>query len=269
MKNFLTLFLSLLLFVVVDTSEAKSKSYKSYSSKKTTKPFLKKSTPKKPKYVAPKPKPAPKLGTTNKTTKGFGSKTKTDPKLNSPTKTSKAPKTTLDKKLAKKNALLSKNNEAGKKYGSKKAAEAAYKKKMASSNKYTSSTPPATRPDYVPRTVSYNGRDVDVRYNRLSDGSYGYGYYNSSGLFVSLVAAQMIADAAVMSRYGYGNYDAYGNPIYRQPKVVHHHHYEQSHGNDGYVTTPVKEKSTGLGWAFFWLFLIIIVGMVIWFRVKD
>jgi len=155
--------------------------------------------------------------TTTKATTGFApaKTTATTPA------TSTTPKTALDQKLAKKNALLSQNNEAGKKYGTKAAAETAYRQKMASQNTYTSSTPPATRPDYIPQTVSTGGRNVNVTYHALPGGGYGYGYMDPmTNAFVTLTTAHMIADAARMNAYGYGDYDAYGRPVYHQPYVA-------------------------------------------------
>ncbi len=236
MKKLFTLLTALLLFIATDVA-AKSHGSKffgrgsksSWGSSSKSYGSTSKSTSG---WLSSKPAPAPTTSvvkpttttvapatnaTTTKATTGFApaKTTATTPA------TSTTPKTALDQKLAKKNALLSQNNEAGKKYGTKAAAETAYRQKMASQNTYTSSTPPATRPDYIPQTVSTGGRNVNVTYHALPGGGYGYGYMDPmTNVFVTLTTAHMIADAARMNAYGYGDYDAYGRPVYHQPYVA-------------------------------------------------
>lgn len=214
---------ALMAFIAVETADAKSrsgsrsfssKSFSSKSSNKSTSGWLSSKSKPTPKRVAPKPTQKKITAQSNKTTKGFASSKKST----TPNTKSTAPKTAIDNKMAKKNALQSKNNAAGKKYGSKKNAEAAYRKNMTSSNKYTSKTPPATRPANIPQNVTSGGRSVNVTYNVLPGGGYGYGYRDPlTGTFMAMTAAYMIADAAMMNRHGYGAYDQYGNPVYRQP----------------------------------------------------
>ena len=295
MKKLFTLLTALLLFIATDVAAksygsksfgggsksswgSSSKSYNSNSTSKSTSGWFSskpKPAPAKPvATVKPTPTPATSAvkptttpatstvkpvttATTTKSTSGFTS-AKTTPTTSTTSTTSK---TALDQKLAKKNALLSQNNAAGKKYGTKASAETAYRSKMASSNKYTSSTPPATRPDYIPQTVSAGGRNVNVTYHALPGGGYGYGYMDPiTHTFMTLTAAHMIADAAHMSRYGYGDYDAYGRPIYHQPYVapapVQH--------------TVVHHKGTSGFVIFMWiLFGCVVVGGILWFFLKE
>lgn len=203
MKKFLTIFTVLLTLLVADTfAKSRSSSWGGSKSKSSYK-----STPS-------------KSYSTKKSTSSWSSKKKSKNSYNSKstastTSKSKAiSKNKLDAKQTKK--VTSSNN--AKRYTSKKEAETAARKELASKNSYTSSTPPSTRPEYVPKTVSRNGRNYDVDYYRMPNGSYGYGYRDpSTGLIVSLLAADMMMDAAMMSRYGY----SYG-PAPRTTHVVHH-----------------------------------------------
>lgn len=157
----------------------------------------------------------------------WGSRTTSKPstisKTTSTSSKSKAiSKSKVDSKQTK--AVVSRDNAAAKKYGNKKAATAAYQQNLVKKNTYTSATPPATRPAYIPKTTTVGGRNVDVTYHVLPGGGYGYGYMDPvSGTFMALAANQMMVDAAMMRSAGYGHYDAMGNPIvHRQAAVVHH-----------------------------------------------
>lgn len=66
--------------------------------------------------------------------------------------------------------MAQQNKTAVKTYGTKAAAETAFKQKMANANKFTSPTAPSTTPDYVPKTVTINNNPVPVTYGQLSNG---------------------------------------------------------------------------------------------------
>lgn len=210
-----------------------SSSRSSYSSSKSTSSWSSK-----PKTTYSKPKSS--LTTTKKKTSSWGATSKkttiakpvttvkkdqssTLKKTTSTTSTKpKAVATTaMDKKLAKKYSASDKI--AAQKYKSKSEATAAYQQKMASSNKYTTSTPPPTRPEYIPQSVTTGGRSVNVVYHTLPSGGYGYGYYDPvTSAFVGLTASHMIMDAHRMRAAGYGHWDDHGRPVvYRETRVVH------------------------------------------------
>lgn len=118
----------------------------------------------------------------------------------------------LDKQRQKQ--MVSKDKAAFKKYSNKKQAKSAYQKKMASSNKYTNATPPASRPKNIPQNVNAGGRSVNVTYNVLPGGGYGYGYMDPmSGMFMAVAAHHMIVNASMMRSAGYGQWDASGRPV--------------------------------------------------------
>lgn len=126
------------------------------------------------------------------------------------------PKAVARSKVAKKKqkALAQKNNAAAKKYGNKKNAEKAFREKMSSQNKYTSSTPPSKRPDYVPQNVTINNTHVSTSYGMLPGGGYGYGYMDpTTHMFCALAAHQMIVNDAMLMNHGYGSYGPGGQPV--------------------------------------------------------
>ncbi|MDD5649802.1 MAG: hypothetical protein PHF86_05180 [Candidatus Nanoarchaeia archaeon] len=89
---------------------------------------------------------------------------------------------------------------------------------MANANKFTTPTAPTTTPDYIPKTVVYNGSSVPVTYGQLPGGGYGYGRVDpTTNMLVALVAADMIADNMTMAHHGYGEWDNYGKPIRHTP----------------------------------------------------
>jgi hypothetical protein len=78
----------------------------------------------------------------------------------------------------------------------KAQADEAYRQSLVVKTQYTSATPPATKPDYVPNDIQVSGHPVHVTYNHYSSGGYGYGYYDpTSHLFVTLAATHMILNA--------------------------------------------------------------------------
>ncbi len=116
-----------------------------------------------------------------------------------------------------------------KKYSSKKDAENAARKDLLKKNTYTSSKAPSTRPSHVPNSVTRNGRSYDVDYHPMPGGGYGYGYRDpTSGLIISLLAADMIMDAAYMRNHGY----TYGPTANMQPRHTHSTHVVH-HGSSG------------------------------------
>lgn len=122
-----------------------------------------------------------------------------------------------DRAMARQNART--NNAASQRYGSRTNASAAYSRQLASRNSYTSATAPTTRPRHIPATTSVGGRNVNVSYNVLPGGGYGYGYISpTTGLFVALAANQMYVNNAMLASAGYGSYNANGQPqtvVYR------------------------------------------------------
>ncbi len=134
-------------------------------------------------------------------------------------------------KLNKKYAQKDKAAKA--KYKDKKAATKTYKSDLAKKNNYTSSTPPKERPKHIPSTVKTStGKTVNVTYNNYGSGGYGYGYYNSTGLFVQLAATAMIVDAMQMRHAGYGHWD---RQPYVAPRVVHHQPVHSESSNTGII----------------------------------
>lgn len=151
----------------------------------------------------------------------------------------------VDRNLARQNAT--RNNAASQRYGNRASAESSYRSNLTSRNTYTSATAPTTRPAHIPQTVTTPGgrTNVNVTYNRLPNGSYGYGYTNSDGLFVALAANQMMVNAAMLSSAGYGHYNVDGTPrIVTVPQ-----------------TTVVRHASPGE--TAFWIVFFIIAGVAI------
>lgn len=163
---------------------------------------------------------------TNTSTKTFGTSTVTTPSTNTSVKL-----TAADREQTKKTILYNKDKTAASKYTSKKQAELAYRQSLISKNKYTSATPPSTRPTYVPSSVTVSGRPTTVIYHSVPGGGYGYGYMDPlTHAFVTLAVADMIMDAHEMRNAGYGNWDANGRaivaapPVYQQPVVPQESH---------------------------------------------
>jgi hypothetical protein len=110
--------------------------------------------------------------------------------------------------------MATQNKVAATKYGSKATAEKAFREKMATSNSYTSATPPATRPTSVPQSITVNNTSINTSYDRLPGGGYGYGYYDpTSHLFMALAVNQMIVNDAMMAESGYGRWGHDGRPV--------------------------------------------------------
>lgn len=124
-------------------------------------------------FSSSKPSASPSFST-NKTTSSFGA-TKSN---------------AVDSKMAQGSAT------AGRGFTSKADAESAYRSKLVTQSTYTSPTPPAMQPSYVPHTVVNNGHTVNVIYHQMPGGGYGYGYYNPmTNAFVALAATEMVLDA--------------------------------------------------------------------------
>jgi hypothetical protein len=106
------------------------------------------------------------------------------------------------------------NKEAVKKYKSKAEAEQAYRQKLASSNSFTSATPPTTTPSYVPKTVIINNNPAPTSYGAFPGGGYGYGYYSPiTNAFVALAVTDMMIDHAALQNNGYGRWRDDGRPV--------------------------------------------------------
>jgi hypothetical protein len=173
-----------------------------------------------------KPKPRPKPAPTKKIVKP--KKTRTDKKSTiKKTSTSTKPKAVSSNKMDRKQtkAMKTKNTAAGKKYGNKANASKAYKGDMAKKHtSYRSSTPPATRPASVPRTVVVVAGQPGyaVGYHPFGGGFYGYGYMDPvTNMYVRLAAAQMIANDMALQNAGYGHYGANGAPVvYRSNGLI-------------------------------------------------
>lgn len=135
------------------------------------------------------------------------------------TATSKKPKAVSSNKMnrAQTKAMKSKNQAAAKKHGNKANATKAYKGDMAKKHtSYKSSTPPATRPASVPRTVVVVAGQpgYNVGYHPFGGGMFGYGYMDPlTGLYVRLAASQMIANDMALQSAGYGHYGTNGAPV--------------------------------------------------------
>lgn len=209
MKKFLTLFFILIAFIVSDTFAKSRSSSWGGGSKSTSSWGSKKST---------------SSWSSKKSTSSWGSKKSTSTKPKAVSTSTTKPKAVSTNKLDTKQTKKVTSSTTAKKYASKKEAETAARKELASKNSYTSPKPPTTRPEYVPTTVNRNGVRYDVDYHRLPNGSYGYGYRDpSTGLIVSLLAADMMMDAAMMNRYGY----SYG-PSQRTTHTTHVVHHDRS-----------------------------------------
>lgn len=240
MKNFLTVMAILLAFITTEAFAGKSRSGGFSRSKSSySKPSYSKPKVSKPSYKYNKPK----------ATKSFGSN-KSTVKNNSSFKPKAVSKNKLDAKQTKKVS----SNKSTKRFKTKKEAEAAARKSLAKKNSYTSSKPPAKRPDYVPRNVTRNGRSYDVNYYPMPGGGYGYGYRDpTTGLIVSLLAADMIMDAAMMNRYGY----SYGPAPVRNTHTTHVVHRGES------------KPMSAMGWIFIFLITFFVMGLIIYFIRKE
>lgn len=235
MKKFLTVMAVLLAFLV---SETFAKSRSSGFSRSSSKSSFSKSSYKSSKssYKTTKPK----------STSSWGKKST----VKSNTSTVK-PKAVSTNKLDAKQTKKVTSNKSTKRFSSKKEAETAARKSLIQKNSYTSSKPPTKRPEYVPSTVSRNGRSYDVKYYPMPGGGYGYGYRDpTSGLIVSLLAADMIMDAAMMNRYGY----SYGPAPVRTTHVVH---------------KGESKPMSSMGWVFTFMVTLFIMGLIIFFIRKG
>ena len=155
-------------------------------------------------------KPAPKKITTTK-----------KPSTSSYAKVTSSPKEQKSKAAFQKSgkfnrALAKKNASAASKYGNKSAATNAYKQKLESQNKYTSSTPPSTRPTYIPNTFLVGGTSYSPIYG-MHGGSYMYGYHDAFGMFHPIPRTAYIVDDYDMMSRGYGAWGANGQPIHTAP----------------------------------------------------
>ena len=219
MKNFFHIVLCFIIFISSSSILARGSSSRSSSSRSSSrrstfssKPTSIPTPPSKPTSTV-KPTsttPAPTVTTPSRAT------TKPSTITKKPTTTTKSKAVSTSKLTkAKQKAMAQSNNESAKKYGTKANAEKAFREKMANSNKFTSSTPPSTKPDYVPQNVTINNTSVNTRYDRFSDGSYGYGYYDPmTHMFMALAVNQMIVDDMVLRNHGYGVYNENGRPVH-------------------------------------------------------
>jgi len=258
MKKFLTILAVLLAFLASETF-AKSRSTSRSFSKPSTSSYSKPSPSKS--YTAPVKKRTSTWGnkkkatvsktTTAVATTAVASTTNDKAKTTVTAEKPKAVSTSkLDSKLTKKTA----SSPTAKKYTSKAQAETAARTELASKNNYTSSTRPSTRPAYIPQRVSRNGRSYDTDYYRMPNGTYGYGYRDpSTGLIVSLLAADMMMDAAYMRNNGYD----YGPAVVHTPRRTHTTHVVH-HGNT--QSTPIST----MGWIFIFVLFGAISALVIW-----
>ena len=135
-------------------------------------------------------------------------------------------------------ALYSKASKNHTVYSSRKDAQSAFTSKYSKSwnNKFTSE--PKTRPDYIPKSYTANGRSQDIYYNR-DRGSYGYGTggaFNSYNPLMDLVMIDML-----MHNHGY--------VVQTTPAPAH-------------VTQDVPEQNSTSYW---WILWVIIAIVVLWF----
>ena len=157
----------------------------------------------------------------------------------------------IDNKLAQQSAT------AGKTYTTKADAETAYRQKLTTQSTYTSSTPPATRPDYVPQNVNVGGHSTTVIYHSYPSGGYGYGYYDPmTHLFVNLAATQMLINA---------NRQAEMNQMYATQQAQQA---QQAQQNDAYYNQPVPVTTTSSSNVFLYLLLLILGIITVIFLVR-
>lgn len=143
------------------------------------------------------------------------------------------PKAQSQSKLTK--AVKKKNAQANKKYSqygnnarSKAAADFKQSKewktesqKLASQNQYKSSTPPPSRPEYVPQNVTVGGSSVPTTYGMLPGGYYGYGYMDPvTGSMMALAAHDMMVTNAMLRTHGYGTYGAGGAVVVQRDPIA-------------------------------------------------
>ena len=203
MRLVMTVLLSLSLLLSSDilarsSSRSGGSSFRSSPRSAPSRPAPSKPAPSKPSAPA---QAAPSKPTQPSTINKATTTTTQKPKAVSPT--------AVDKKQQK--MLAAKDQTAAKKYSTKAAAENDYKASLAKQSTYTSPTPPAQKPSYIPDVTS-NGRPVT--YNVYPDGRYGYGYMDpTTMLFVALAADHYVVDPYQMRSAGYGNWDASGRPI--------------------------------------------------------
>lgn len=210
---FYVMFVSLLMVGSADIF-AKNRTRSRPSTPKRTTRTVKKSTPKR--TVVKKSTPRK---TTEKKSTIAPKKTRTDKKSTikkTTTKKNEKPKAVSTSKIDKRQskAMKGKNTAAAKKYGNKKSATKAYRSDLAKKNKYTSSTPPSTRPSHIPPTVVHGGITYQTRYSVLPGGGYGYMRYNPlTGMYYVMDPIDYLIMESAMMNAGYGHWDARGRPV--------------------------------------------------------
>jgi len=196
------------------SSSSRSSSSSSRSSSRPSTPSTIKKVPSTTSTVKKAPAPVTNTTTVNKPE----TRTTAQPSTIKKTTTTKTEKPKAVKTSAvtkqKAKAMASTNKAAAAKYGTKANAEKAYREKIAASNKYNSPTPPATRPDNIPQSITINNMSVRPDYGMLPGGYYGYGYMDPvTHMMVALTAHQMIVNDAMMMNDGYGQWDSSGRPV--------------------------------------------------------
>jgi len=183
---------------------------------------------------------------------------RTAPRKTAPTKpstitkksvTNQKPKAVSKNKLDQKQQkmLASKDKEAFKKYSNKSQATDAYKESLAKNSTYTNSTAPTQRPSHIPEKITQNGQPVNVTYNVLPGGGYGYGYMDPVTMaFIALTPRYYVVDPYAMRSAGYGQWDASGRPVITRV------------GPSSPLLPPPPP-----GWIVFWIVIIIIAGVVV------
>lgn len=86
-------------------------------------------------------------------------------------------------------------------YRSRSEAEAVYRENL----KTQWDKEPASRPDYVPRTINVGGRNQDLVFHNGQ-----YGYYGPNKTWIALSAANMLMSGALLAQRGF----YYGTPYY-------------------------------------------------------
>jgi len=210
MHRFLVILTAVLLIGDSDIFAARSSSsFRSSSSSRSRSSSSSFRPASKPKVAPTNPRPASSFKSTQSAQPAQVSQTN---RATTVTQTKTVTKTKIDSKLAKKNA------EAAKMYGSRSKAQEAFKSKIKNdpsfSTRYTNKfdREPASRPEYIPASVSRGGTNYTVIYN---EGSYGYwNTVNGISTWIMLdMMTDMIVTDAMLSSHGYGSYTPVGAPV--------------------------------------------------------
>jgi hypothetical protein len=262
MKRFSALFLSIALVIISSTdifargsssfggSRSSSSSYRSSSSssRSSTSFFSKPAT--KP-AVAPTPATnnTAKVATATVATGAVAATTTTPPKAVATSATSQA--------MAKQSAVGAKT------YTSRAQAESDFKAQQAS--KYTNSfkTQPATRPEYIPGSISRGGTTYNVTYNNG-----GYGYYDRGRWSPLDLAMYMVVTDVMLDHNGYG-ISSQNAALQQQNNLLAQQNAQLAQQNQNLGGTAVVHHGTNSATVFLWIVVVGVgIALIIFFIVK-